>query len=211
MEMFLCCWSINCVCVCTVRYHHQLRPVCPIRWHRGGRQLLRFCDPTWAHARVLHRKRVSSKVLPNTENYWKVFRVDLDPEMWNWKMWHLLDCQPVGAFMDEELYFNSCVSLIIWWFLISNFWIISSPSLSYLSSVTLSSGGRPVAGASAPERVGRAFSIVLCAAGRCCPQAWTRLSTIHCVCPTTSTNQPVGRCAWARAAGPSGRCQSGQR
>lgn len=76
---------------------------------------------------------------------------------------------------------------------------------------TFSSDGRLVVGVSALERVVRAFSIVLCAAGRCCYLVLTPLSTIHCVCHMTFTNQPTERCALARAVDPSGRCLSGQR
>lgn len=75
----------------------------------------------------------------------------------------------------------------------------------------LSSGGRPVVGVSVLGPVVRAFSIVPCAAGRCCRPASIHLSTIHCVCHTIFTNQPIGRSAMARAADPSGRCPSGRR
>lgn len=76
---------------------------------------------------------------------------------------------------------------------------------------TFSSDGRPVVGVSALEPVVRAFSIVLCAAGRCCRPASTPPSTILCVCHMTFTSQPIERCALARAVDLSGRCLSGQR
>lgn len=76
---------------------------------------------------------------------------------------------------------------------------------------TFSSDGRPVAGVSALEPAVRVFSIVLCAAGRCCYPVSIPLSTIHCVCHMTFTNQLIERSASARAVDPSGRCLSGQR
>ncbi len=53
-----------CVCVCIVRYHHQLCPLCAVRWYWGRWQLLWLSDQTWAHTRVLHWKGMSSKVRP---------------------------------------------------------------------------------------------------------------------------------------------------
>lgn len=76
---------------------------------------------------------------------------------------------------------------------------------------TLFSDGRRVVGARALGRVARACSIVSCVAGRCCLLGSTPLSTIRSVCHMISTNQPIGRCATAKAADPSGRCQSGRR
>lgn len=90
--------------------------------------------------------------------------------------------------------------------MILNGWTLLSEALH-----TFSSDGRPVVGVSVLEPVARAFSIVLCAAGRCCHLDLTPPSTIHCVCHMTSTSQPTERCALARAVDLSGRCLSGQR
>lgn len=51
-----------CLHVCLRSVQH-LRPLCPLRWCRGGRHVLWFSDQTRAHSRVLQWKGMSSTVL----------------------------------------------------------------------------------------------------------------------------------------------------
>lgn len=105
-------------------------------------------------------------------------------------------------------YFNA----LAWWSIDSECFYI--PDISFHMSKdppTFSSDGRQVVGVSALGRVERGFSIAQFAAGRCCRPALTLLSTIHCVCHMTFTNQPIEKCAMARAVDLSGKCLNGQR